>query len=88
MQIEVQPDGSVVLRGSVLDEAAKNRAVDLAGSTVGVAKVVDELAIGKEVRVIETAPAKPVQVITPPPTVVVPAETKVVVPGPPKVIKP
>jgi len=82
LQIEVQLDGSVILRGSVLDAAAKNRAVDLAESTVGVTKVVDELAISKEVRVIEATPAKPVTIITSKPTVVVPVE-KVVVPADP-----
>ena len=86
LQIEVQLDGAVFLRGSVVDAAAKNRAVDLAESTVGVTKVVDELAVGKEVRVIETGPGKAVGVITSTPTIVVPAETKVVVPGDPKVI--
>ena len=89
LQIEVQPDGTVILRGSVLDAAAKNRAVDLAESTVGVTKVVDELAINKEVRVIEASPARPVKVITTTPTVVVPVETKVVVPADPTpVVKP
>ena len=78
LQIEVQADGSVFLRGSVADEAAKNRAVDLAESTVGVTKVIDELAIGKEVRVI-TTPAT---------TIVVPGETKVVVPVETKVVVP
>ena len=76
LQIEAQPDGGVVLRGSVVDAAAKNRAVDLAESTVGVTKVVDELAVGKEVRVIEAGPARPAGVITSTPTVVVPAEPK------------
>ncbi len=86
LQIEAQLDGAVILRGSVVDAAAKNRAVDLAESTVGVTKVVDELAVGREVRVIETGPARSAGVITSTPTVVVPAEVKVVVPGDPKVL--
>lgn len=89
LEIVVQADGSVILRGSVLDQAAKDRAVDLAQSTVGVTKVIDELGISKEVRVIESAPASPGRVITTPPTtVIVPSETKVIVPAEPKVITP
>lgn len=83
LQIRVDVEGAVVLRGSVVDKAAKDRAVDLADSTVGVTKVIDELAVGKDVRVIEAVPARPVGVITSTPTVV-PAETKVVVPVAPK----
>ena len=56
VQIEAQPDGAVVLRGSVLNERAKRRAVDLVENTVGVTRVVDELAIVKEVKVIEAKP--------------------------------
>lgn len=37
----------VVLRGSVPDAAAKRKAVQLASDTVGVARVVDELAIAE-----------------------------------------
>ena len=36
LQLVVHADGTVYLRGSVIDEAAKARAVDLAESTVGV----------------------------------------------------
>ena len=76
LQIEVQPDGTVILRGQVADASAKNRAVDLAESTVGTTRVVDQLAIGKEVRVIESEPT----------VVPVPVETKVVVPPGTRVI--
>ncbi len=85
LEIVVQADNSVILRGSVLDQAAKDRAVDLAQSTVGVTKVIDELAIGKEVRVIEAAPAR--VITTPPTTVVIPGETRVI-PAEPRVIVP
>ena len=67
IQFEVQLDGTVILRGAVIDDASKKRAIDLAQSTLGVTSVVDELVIGKEVRVIQAAPVKPgrpVKVIT------------------------
>jgi hyperosmotically inducible protein len=57
MRIEVQPGGRVVLRGSVLTDAVKLRAVDVASNTIGVAGVVDELAVVKDVKVIKTKPA-------------------------------
>ncbi len=77
LEILVQVDGTAILRGSVVDVAAKKRAVDLALSTVGVTKVVDELVIAKNVIVVPAA--KPV--------IVVPATPPVVVePKPPTVI--
>ena len=57
IQLVVEPDGTTYLRGSVLSEASKARAVDLVENTVGVTRVVDELAVVKEVKVIETTPA-------------------------------
>jgi hyperosmotically inducible periplasmic protein len=73
LQLVVQADGTVHLRGSVTDEAAKARAVDLAESTVGVTRVVDELAVIKDVKVIEAPPAR---VIEPPKRVItVPTES-------------
>ena len=84
LQLVVQADGTVHLRGSVLDEAARARAVDLAENTVGVTRVVDELAVVKDVKVIEAPPAR---VIEPPKRVItVPAETKVLVPAETKII--
>ena len=80
--MSVQPDGTVVLRGSVTTEAAKRRAVDLAENTVGVVAVVDGIAVAKEVRVIESKPAATVIEMNPPvgeTKVVVPPETKVIV---------
>lgn len=56
LQIDVQANGTVILRGSVADAAAKIRAVDLAESTVGVTRVVDNLAVAGNVKVIEAAP--------------------------------
>ncbi len=73
MQFEVRPGGTVVLRGSVASDALKRRAVDLVANTVGVAGVVDELAVLKEVKVIETKPAARVIGVTPP----VPVQTEV-----------
>ncbi len=57
LRIEVQPGGVVVLQGSVPSEAARLRAVDLVENTTGVTSVVDQLAVAKNVRVIESAPA-------------------------------
>ncbi len=84
LQLVVQADGTVNVRGSVIDEAAKRRAVDLAENTVGVTRVVDELAVIKEVKVIEAPPAR---VIEPPTRVItVPAQSKIIVPAETKVI--
>jgi hypothetical protein len=45
-EIEVGEEGDVIeLRGRVPDEAGRRRAVDLAESTEGVEKVVDELTV-------------------------------------------
>ena len=75
LQVEAQPGGAVILRGSVLNERVKARAVDLVENTIGVTRVVDELAVVKEVKVIEAKPAARVIGVTPPTTV----ETKVIV---------
>ena len=53
IQIQVQPGGVVYLRGSVRSPGHKQRAAALVESTVGVASVVDELAVVKEVKVIQ-----------------------------------
>ena len=74
LQLEARPGGVMVVRGSVADEAAKARAIDMVENTVGVTSVVVELAVVKEVRVIEP---KPVVIESEP--VLVPAETKVIV---------
>jgi hypothetical protein len=76
IQMEVQPGGAVILRGSVLNEKVKARAVDLVENTIGVTRVVDELAVVKEVKVIEARPGARVIGVTPPAT----AETEVVKP--------
>ncbi len=84
LQLVVQADGTVNVRGSVIDEAAKARAVDLVENTVGVTAVVDELAVMKDVRVIQAPPAR---VIEPPTRVItVPAEREVLVPAETKVL--
>jgi hyperosmotically inducible periplasmic protein len=82
LRVEVQADGTVVLRGSVTSDAAKRRAVDIAENTVGVAAVVDGIAVAKEVPAIESKPAARVIELTPPAAktqVVVPPETEVIV---------
>ena len=90
LQLVVQADGTVNVRGSVIDEAAKARAVDLVENTVGVTAVVDELAVMKDVKVIQAKPARvietvPTRVIEPPKRVITippsadPIETEVIV---------
>ena len=56
LRLEVQAGGVVILQGSVLSPAAKLRVVDLTENTTGVTSVVDQLAIVKDVKVID-APA-------------------------------
>ncbi len=90
LQLVVQADGTVNVRGSVVDEAAKARAVDLVENTVGVTRVVDELAVMKDVKVIQAKPARvietvPTRVVEPPKRVITippsadPIETEVIV---------
>jgi len=57
IQMEVRPDGSVVLRGSTVDATARNVAVELVENTIGVTAVVDELTLMKDVKVIPAKPA-------------------------------
>jgi hyperosmotically inducible periplasmic protein len=66
IQFEVQPGRAVVLRGSVPSPVHKQRAVELVASTVGVTAVVDQLAVVKEVKVIQAKPAARVIEVTPP----------------------
>ena len=95
LQLTVGANGAVVLQGSVADEAAKDRAVDLAESTLGVTAVVDELAVvKKDVKVIQAAPAQvivapPVEtrVVAPRARVIVPPGSEVVVPPGTQVIE-
>ena len=92
LQLTVGADGTVVLQGSIPNVAAKNRAVDLVQSTLGVVAVVDELAVVKSVKVVEAIPARVIVpavveskvIVTPSrvvvtPDLAVPVETKVIV---------
>ncbi len=72
---EVRPGRVVVLRGSVPSAVHKQRAAGLVASTVGVASVVDELGVVKEVKVIQSKPT--VRVVEVPDPVA--TETKVIV---------
>ena len=45
VSVDVDKDGNTTLRGTVLDEKAKAKAEQLAGDTVGVQRVVNELKI-------------------------------------------
>jgi hypothetical protein len=56
IELEVQGGGTVILRGAVADEAARRRAVALVRDTVGVAQVVDELAVAPAPRAIPVVP--------------------------------
>jgi len=77
MQIVVQANGSVILRGAVSDDAAKQRAIDLTQTTVGVTAVVDELVLAKAV--IFVPAAKPV-IEVPAAVIVEPAPTVIIKP--------
>jgi hyperosmotically inducible periplasmic protein len=86
LRIEVQPGGAVILQGSVPTEAARLHAVDLVESTTGVTSVVDQLAVVKNVRVIESVPAV---IETGSATSVIEVERPVVVsPGTKVIVKP
>lgn len=96
LQLTVRADGAVILQGSVASESAKKRAVDLAETTVGVTAVADELAVVKDVKIIQPAqviispPASVVvpRVVVPPPVVVPPQTRSVVVPPAVEVVVP
>ncbi len=75
IQLESRAGGVVVIRGSVLNDAAKLQAVEVVENTIGVTSVVDELAVVKAVKVIKAKPEVEVIELTPP----VPSETKVIV---------
>ena len=77
LQVEVQPGGAVLLKGSVKNDAAKARALDLVESTTGVTTVTDELAVVKNVRVIEARPSAPTGEVTQ--SAAVPAESRLIV---------
>ncbi len=86
MQIEARPGGAIILRGSVVNEQIKRHAVVLVGDTIGVTSVVDELAVMKDVKVIETQPARIIDLTPPevaPTTTTVPAPGTIPVPVPP-----
>jgi osmotically-inducible protein OsmY len=82
LQFEARSGGTVVLRGSVLNDSVKHTAVDLVANTLGVTTVVDELAVVKEVKVIKSQPDVRVIESTPAGT----TETRVIVPGKTQVI--
>ncbi len=58
--VEVEEEGTAVLKGLVPDRVHKELAVALAQETRGVAKVVDQLALSPTSRTIEATPAAPV----------------------------
>jgi hypothetical protein len=67
LKLTVRENGTIVLRGAVMDAAAKRRAVDLAQSTVGVTAVIDELVVGKgkPVKVVPGSPETPDREVPP-----------------------
>ena len=75
VKVEVQPGGAVTLSGSVMNESAKNWAVDLVTNTTGVTSVVDQLAVVKNVKVYESKTPAVVEVARP---IYVPSESKVI----------
>jgi hyperosmotically inducible periplasmic protein len=84
IQIVVRGGGTVYLRGSVLNPAAKALAVDLVGNTLGVTRVVDELAVVRDVKVIQARPLPADGA----PTVVVPSVEPLPTDGAPTVTVP
>ena len=58
LRIEVRPGGTVVVQGSVLNDAVRRRVVDVIQNTIGVSSVIDEMAVVKEVKVIKAKPAE------------------------------
>ena len=83
LNFEARTGGTLVLRGSVLNDSVKQNAVDLVANTIGVTTVVDELAVVKEVKVIKpNSDARVIEVAPPASTetqVIVPTKTKVIV---------
>lgn len=78
LQLAAQPGGVIVLKGSVASDSAKARAVDLAESTSGVVSVVDELAIVRDVKVIEArSTGRPAAELAAP--VAVPTESRLII---------
>jgi osmotically-inducible protein OsmY len=65
LQVEVQPGGAVILRGSVPNDGLKLRAVEIVANTTGVTGVVNQLAVAAEVKVIKARPAGTVIEMTP-----------------------
>ncbi|WP_337173317.1 BON domain-containing protein [Paludisphaera sp.] len=55
IDIAAEADGIVTLRGSVPSDEARTRAVELATDTVGVARVIDELAVQTTSQVVDPA---------------------------------
>lgn len=77
LQVEVQPSGAVLLKGSVMSDAAKARAVDLVENTTGVESVIDELAVVKAVKVYDAS--SPTASSTPTtPAVLAPTMTRII----------
>lgn len=66
IQVQVQPGGIIYLRGSVRSHGHKQRAAALVESTVGVSSVVDELAVVKEVKVLQARPTARIIEVSPP----------------------
>lgn len=53
IQLTVEAQGIATLRGSVPSEEAKKRAVELAADTVGVSRVIDQLAVQDSTEVVD-----------------------------------
>ncbi len=93
LELQVQADGTVILRGAMTDKVSKDRAILLARDTVGISRVVDEMTVLPPARVIPASPSpavstgaatiiKPAQVIPAPPATVIetPAATVITKP--------
>jgi hyperosmotically inducible protein len=93
LELQVQADGTAILRGAVTDKASKDRAVVLARDTVGINRVVDELNVLPRARVIPAPPSpttsagtttiiKRAQVISAPSTTVIETPSTTVITKP------
>jgi BON domain len=91
LELQVQADGTAILRGAVTDKAVKDRAIVLARDTVGINRVIDEITVLPASRVIPAVPSastgtttiiKPAEVISTPSTTVIETPSTTVIETP------
>jgi len=93
LELQVQADGTAILRGAVTDKVVKERAIVLARDTVGVTRVIDEITVVPPSRVIPAVPSattstgtttiiKPAEVLATPSTTVIETPSTTVITKP------